>query len=120
MTLREQIQSDVAAVFLNTDEFAESVSYTPLGGAATPIDGIFSGDEHSAEDVSDGREKLRRGRLRISRSDVANPGHGDTVSINSEDWFVAGVIEQDDYMALLDVERATTIERTAPGYRRRD
>lgn len=36
-TLKQQINADVSGVFLDTDEFAEEVTYIPAGGAAVSI-----------------------------------------------------------------------------------
>jgi len=36
-TLKQQITADVAGVFLDTDEFAESVTYIPASGAQSTI-----------------------------------------------------------------------------------
>lgn len=40
MTLRDTILADVTT-FINTDDFGETVSYTPNGGAARDIDIVF-------------------------------------------------------------------------------
>ena len=37
MTFKDQMKSDAANVFLNTDEFAEVITYTPKGGTAKQI-----------------------------------------------------------------------------------
>ncbi len=52
MTLKELIESDVADVFMNTDDFAEDVTYYPAGGGASRTvsaivdeDGTFQTDD---------------------------------------------------------------------------
>jgi hypothetical protein len=44
MTLRDVMESDVTDVFLNTDEHAESITYTPKGGTARTITAIIDED----------------------------------------------------------------------------
>ena len=44
MTLREQMAADVAGVFLNDEEHAESVTYTPANGVARTITAIVNED----------------------------------------------------------------------------
>jgi hypothetical protein len=41
MTLRDRILTDLDDVFFNTDDFAEALTYTPAGGTAKTINGIF-------------------------------------------------------------------------------
>ena len=116
MTLREQIADDMP-VFFNTDEFAEAATYTPSGGSPASINVILSGEDHDREDTGTGKKKRRTARLMVKRTDVASPGHGDTVTINSESWAVIDILSQDDYTATLHIERVETIERSVPGYR---
>lgn len=41
MTLRDQILTDLNEVIFNTADFAEALTYTPAGGTAKTINGIF-------------------------------------------------------------------------------
>jgi hypothetical protein len=58
MTLKETIAADRTAVFLNTDEFADSAVWTPAGGSAQPaVAGFYNnfplhGDEYQDNPVS--------------------------------------------------------------------
>ena len=57
MTLKETIESDITEVFLNTDEFADSAVWTPVGGSAQPsVAGFYNsfplhGDEYQDNPV---------------------------------------------------------------------
>ena len=44
MTLKDSIRSDVSAVFLNTDEFAEAIVYYPRAGGSRTINVIIDRD----------------------------------------------------------------------------
>lgn len=50
MTLKEQIESDVASVFFNTDEFAEAISYLRAADAPIPTTGILNEKQVRIED----------------------------------------------------------------------
>jgi len=116
MTLKEQMSADVSAVFLNTNEFAQAVTYTPSGGGGSSINAVFdeSADPSYEED---GKIKIRRGTLVISIADVSAPAHGDAVTVSSEAWEVLSITWKDAYMASLELRRIETIERSAPTHR---
>ena len=56
MTLRSTIISDVATVFTNTNDFAETVLYRPLGGATRSISAVVF--RQVAELISDAENRL--------------------------------------------------------------
>lgn len=80
---KTQLAEDLAGVFFNTDEFAESVVYTSAIGAASTVNVILS-----AEDLS-GKSPVAPGDTMIilaKYADIALPGRGDTFTIDSEIW----------------------------------
>jgi len=58
MLFKDQIASDAVNVFLNSDEFAESISYTPRGGVAKIVKAI-----------------VNRGQVVVSAQDTQRLGH---------------------------------------------
>lgn len=52
MSLKDSIKSDVSAVFLNTEDFAESIVYFFRGGGSTPIDAIVDRDPPAFYDAA--------------------------------------------------------------------
>lgn len=97
MTLASQMAADVGAVFLNTDEHAQSVTYTgPSSGAASSSVTVIFEPEEQAESTNEpkpmesrGKEQERRARLFLASSDtVAVEG---TFTIGGETWVVESV-----------------------------
>lgn len=84
MTLASQITTDLAS-FFNTDEFAETISYTAIGGIAINITAIVTRE-------GDVQEPYVRGPLTatatvlVKKSNVATPQHGDTYTFDSQTW----------------------------------
>ena len=79
MTLKTQMTSDLSA-FFNVDEFADTITYTPSGGAPVPITGIPEEMDPSIMDVAPPADVLY--------SDVSDPQRGDTFTISSETWYL--------------------------------
>lgn len=82
MTLREQMQADVAAVFLNTDEHAELITYRPARGEPREIAAIVNEDV-----LSPGQEGLLEREhsfyilaARDGTTGIDSPQAGDTIS----------------------------------------
>ena len=45
MTLADQVATDVANVFINMDEFAETITYTPTGEAGASVTAVVERQE---------------------------------------------------------------------------
>lgn len=85
MTLKEQIAADAVAVFSNTDEFAELITYKPKDGPSRTITGTFE-EDGTLEDRSDDMTTVEVGWLSVNRDDtesiaggIARPQIGDTI-----------------------------------------
>jgi hypothetical protein len=86
MTLASQMAAAFDATY-NTDEFAESVDYTPKGGAKKTITAIVSRVGPSQEPYVRG-EATARAVVRCRKSEVTNPQQGDLFEFDSADWYV--------------------------------
>ena len=81
--------------FFDTDEFAESATYTPQGGSASTISVIFDKPYQSVAldsgtlDVEDIKPTVY-----CKTSDVSSVSHGDQLVINSTTYQVAGIESQ--------------------------
>lgn len=82
MTLKSQIQSDIAGLFYNTDDFAETITYTQTGKSGISIPAIpdYSGDSGGlgADEWGD------NATIRIKASDISLPSTGDTVQSGAD------------------------------------
>lgn len=115
MTLRDTLTDDASSVFLNTDEFAESVTYKPRGSVTTrPIRAVVE-REQLATVNEDGGETVapmfivhvaNDSTLGIS-SDELDTG-GDKISLPVRDGMTASyraitrLISQDNGMLVLE------------------
>ena len=89
------------AVFLSTDDFGQSATYTPNGGSASTISGIF--------DAGDGLVDLG-GRVGVTSgdpvfhcrtSDVSSAAEGDALVTGGNDYTIRDVI--DDATGMTDL-----------------
>jgi len=80
------------AIFLDADVFGEEITYTPTGGSASTIEGIFD-NETQLEDVGGEVEfVVGRPRIMVRESDTPNAKAGDSVVINSVSYEVTYVL----------------------------
>lgn len=97
MTLKDQIAADVA-IFFNTDEFAEQVTYNGVSILVVPE--IGETNQRGNGIVSDGRSD--KAYFWVEVSEVPNPVAGDTISHLSKTWSVVRVAEGDGGMYKLE------------------
>lgn len=82
MTLKALIAADVSNVFLNTDEFAESVTRWPQGyeGSAVTVTAVWEPDDVSHQFSGDGESYTQEGSLHVVSS----------MTIHREDVWIIG------------------------------
>jgi hypothetical protein len=96
-TLDDDISDDVGAVFLNDEEFAEDVVFTPQNGAARTITAIV---EQQMSPLKDGRaEQERVNHIRVTCRDDATEGiHEvnlvDRLAWNDRKWTKPEIVER--------------------------
>jgi len=107
MTLKTKMTSDLA-VFFDTDEFAEDITYTAKGGNAATISAIVMRDSPLQEPYVRGSETATC-EIIVKISDVATPQFGDIFTLNdSEIWefdATSGIIYRDDDVLHITLER---------------
>jgi hypothetical protein len=85
MTLKADILTDLASVFMNTDEFADSATYTH-GATVATIKGIFDDTFQVVEGVeSSGPSFL------CATADVSAAAHGDTIVVSGATYYIRGI-----------------------------
>lgn len=115
MTLKSQMAQDAVSTFLNSDEFAENVSYTAYGESPKTIKAVVERDTpeptaedrnrtaknqaiiHIANEATYGVTGVSKGRDKVEFP--ANIGGADVV------WVVTQILKQDDGMFTLLVVR---------------
>lgn len=94
------------AVFFNTDDFAEEITYTPVGGFSKTITAILDRDASNQEPYVRGSDTFAM--LQVKTSDVGDPRQGDTFIIGTKTWELdpdQGVLEKDDNQLFLSIRR---------------
>lgn len=120
MTLKTQMATDMKEVFLNSDEFAESITYTPYGGSAKTINAVILRERLLPNGVDAGRSVGRDAEILIANdstegvTSVTYRGPNlDTVSFpvnqggTAVNWKVVDVLGKDDAAWHLKVTKAS-------------
>lgn len=115
MTFKSKVQTDSFHVFLNTNEFAETIQYTPYGQSAKSIKALITRGRVDAEGQAQNRYPHNRCEIHISIDDtygVASVDKGrDKASFperlggTSVDWAIIDIVGKDDGMWHLVCQR---------------
>ncbi len=73
------------STFFNTDEFAETITYTPSGGDAVSITALPEEIDPSIMAVASPADNMI---LHVLTADVSNPQRGDAFTVFSETWYL--------------------------------
>ncbi|MDD4980696.1 MAG: hypothetical protein PHC54_05460 [Candidatus Omnitrophica bacterium] len=114
-SFKEQLVSDAVNIFLNADEFAETITYLPKGGEEILIRAIVDRNQISPAGEDSGRLLQNQIRISIANSETygvisVNKGE-DIVSLPERiggadvDFVVADVISQDEGMWTLLLQK---------------
>jgi len=106
MAFKDNLAQDAAKIFLNSDEFAEEITYTPKGGAAKVIKALVNRKRIDPAYEDAGRILLNQFEIFIANDETfgiasINKG-GDLVSLAefiggaAIDWVVADILGQDE------------------------
>ncbi len=106
MAFKSDLAQDAAKTFLNSDEFAEDITYTPKGGVAKVIKAVVNRKRIDPASEDAGRILINQCEIFIANdaaSGIAsiNKG-GDLVSLveviggTQIDWIVADILSQDE------------------------
>ncbi len=89
MTFRDQLKSDGLNTFLNTGEFAESIKYTPYGGAQKTISAIVDRQRNDTAPETAGRDMIHQMEIWMSN----DPTHGiSTINRGGDKVILPGVM----------------------------
>lgn len=100
------------SIFFNLGEFAETIVYTPKGGAAVNVAAIVIRNVIFEEPYVRG-EKTARAEIFVKKSDVDTPQFGDTFTFDKQAWELdpmRGVMynDEDDDVFKIGLERRLT------------
>lgn len=121
MTLAQTIVDDVKDVYLVTDDFAETITYTPDGGAAKSIKAIVDRNEDVEPNPAlDGLRRVRRYEILISTNatdGIATVTDQDTVAIDGLTFIVEGRPKRVGGMQKLSLVEHSVVEKSHQEYR---
>lgn len=116
-TFRDILESDRDAILLNTDELAETISYTPAGGSAASVVAHVLRQEAGDDQFSDGRSLIERITVCVSSSSdngIETVGPNDTVEVDSKTYTFEQLIETTKMgLHRIQFKRSSPIERAA-------
>lgn len=100
------IETDIErAIFVEADDFGVSVTYTPSGGGATKINGLFDSDFQEVDAGGAVTFAISVPRLLTPTSNVSNAAEGDSVTIASVNYTVLSVFDDGQGMTELRLEK---------------
>ena len=106
MAFKSDLAQDAAKIFLNSDEFAAEITYTPKGGAAKVIKALVNRKRIDPASEDAGRILINQCEIFVANDAASgitsiNKG-GDLVSLAEViggpqiDWVVADILAQDE------------------------
>ena len=80
--------ADELAVFFGVDDFGTAATYTPSGGSATTVNGIFDNEFFEADAGGMVAVAIQQPRFQCRTSDVSAAAEGDAITINSVAYII--------------------------------
>ncbi len=114
-TLRDMLASDIQETLLNTSDLAQTITYTPAGGAGVEISALLSVGRPGLGEMEDSEHGHQEMTVTIAIADVANPAEGDTLTIDTYAWSVVEVEELSATLARLRVARQARTRQAGSG-----
>ena len=82
------------AIFFDTDDFGSAATYTPSGGAASTVNGIFDREYFAADSGGTVDFAIEQPRFVCRTADVSAAAEGDALVVNSTNYLIK-VVEAD-------------------------
>jgi hypothetical protein len=79
------------AIFFEADDFAVTASYTPSGGVAANVNGIFDNEHVEVDAGGSVTVSLQQPLFTCQTSDVSSAAEGDAITISGTDYTVRDV-----------------------------
>lgn len=92
------------AIFFSADDFGVTASYTPLGGDAENVKGIFDHEFYEADAGGTVGFAIEQPIFTCQTSDIPNAAEGDAITINSTDYIVRVVRDDGTGVTVLALE----------------
>lgn len=100
------VETDIErAVFFDTDDFAVSATYTPAGGSASTISGIFDDEFEAIETGALIAVASSAPVFQCKTSDVSTAAEGDALTVNSTSYLIRVVQNDGTGVTMLQLEK---------------
>jgi hypothetical protein len=96
--------ADDRAIFVGIDDFGVAATYTPSGGAAVTVNGIFDNDFIEVETGAGVGVALQQPRFQCRTADVSTAAEGDALVINAVNYTIRIVQDDGTGMTVLVLE----------------
>jgi hypothetical protein len=96
--------ADDRAIFVGIDDFGVAATYTPSGGAAVTVNGIFDNDFIEVETGAGVGVALQQPRFQCRTADVSSAAEGDALVINAVNYTIRIVQDDGTGMTVLVLE----------------
>jgi len=93
------------AVFVDVDDFGTAATYTPSGGSAATVNGIFDNEFIEVDAGGGVGVALVQPRFHCRTADVSSAAEGDAITIDSVAYTVRIVQDDGTGMTVLILER---------------
>lgn len=99
------VETDVErAIFFQTDGFGSTATYTPAGGDAVTINGIFEKDYEEIDAGGTIGFAATSPTFQCNTTDVSSAAEGDTLVVGSDSYIIRVVMEDGTGITMLQLE----------------
>jgi len=97
--------ADDRAIFFGTDDFGSAATYTPSGGSASTVNGIFDNEIVEIEAGGSVTMAVRQPRFLCRTADISAAADGDALTVNSTAYTIRVVDHDGTGMTTLELEK---------------
>lgn len=97
--------ADDRAIFVGIDDFGVAATYTPSGGAASTVNGIFDNDFIEIDAGGGVGVAMQQPRFHCKTADVSNAAEGDALVVNTVSYIIRIVQDDGTGMTMLVLEK---------------
>ncbi len=94
------------AIFFDADDFGVAASYTPQGGSAVTINGIFDNEFFEVAAGGEVAVAMEQPQFACRTSDVSSAAEGDSITINTINYTIRVVQSDGTGVTVLVLEEA--------------
>lgn len=92
------------AIFFGVDDFGTAATYTPSGGSAVTVNGIFEDDYEAIEAGGGVAFGITSPTFHVKTSDVADASEGDSLAVGGVSYIIRVVMQDGTGLTMLQLE----------------